>query len=120
MRCLIAAIVLASLVSGPVFGITHLIADQYDWQSKCGFYLSLESLHDSSGRCVFDGAKLVLGVEDGYKWHFLTVPFSWQFERTYSVLAVLKEGLIELRVDGKPAARSAAAWKPCACWLHLN
>jgi hypothetical protein len=98
---------------------THVIAEHYNWQSKCGFYLALENTANDGRACVLQNAKLVLGVGDGQQWKFLVATPSWEYNRTYTVRAVLANQVAKLEVDGNPL-ETQAVLKPSKGYLYLN
>ena len=100
--------------------MTYAIAGQYDWAAKRGFYLNLENTRGDAPKCLLGGTKLALGVADGRAWRFIVDTPAWEFDRAYSVRAVVGPKSAELWLDGKLLGKSDGALAPDPGDLWLN
>ena len=100
--------------------MTCAIAGQYDWAAKRGFYLNLENTRGDAPKCLLGGTKLALGVADGRAWRFIVDTPAWEFDRAYSVRAVVGPKSAELWLDGKLLGKSDGALAPDPGDLWLN
>ncbi|HZT41263.1 MAG TPA: glycosyl hydrolase [Chthonomonadaceae bacterium] len=88
------------------------LASQSDFNNKRGFYLDFENPRQGLTPCKLDTNKLILGVADGHAWRFPQAVPAWQYDRDYTVRAVIGPGSAELWLDGTQLARSDGGFAP--------
>lgn len=90
------------------------------WKNA-GFFLGLENSAPEGKPCDLSTLKLVLGVGDKSKWHYLfAANAEWTFEKIHHVRVVLKPESAELWLDGKCVERKAVRFYPLETSLLLN
>lgn len=98
----------------PVAGASYRLyfADQYDWESKTGFSLDLESEAPDGVSCKLNDAKVALGVADGQQWRFITQIRNWQLDHNYTLKAVIRPQSFDLSIDGELVGQSGGGLSP--------
>lgn len=78
-----------------------LLASQYDFSGKRGFYLAFENRAADGTRPPLATLQLILGVADGKSWVFLDDTPAWQYGHDYRARVVIAPGHAELWLDGQ-------------------
>jgi len=89
-----------------------LLASQYDFGGKRGFYLAFENRAAEGTPPPLATLRLILGVADGKRWVFLEDVPAWQYGHDYRVRAVLAAGHDELWLDGQKVKEADQALLP--------
>lgn len=96
------------------------IARQYEWESKTGFHLYLQSTSNGDLPCKVDNLYLIFGIGDGENWRVLSAHPHWEFNIDYLVEASLDNEKAELYLNGEIMGISSGGFLPSQQPITVN
>jgi len=98
----------------------YQIAAQNNWAMNLGFYLVMENNYNGNERCSLNDMELILGVADGKGWRYLRKKSAWEYDRDYSIKAIISYESAELWLDGEMVESSSGGFSPIDIPLSVN
>lgn len=112
---LLSLVALPSLLATPAAAslCRFYLADQCDYDGNQGFYLDFEGAELAS-------LPVFLCVADGETWRYPRYTPGFQFDRDYSIHAVIGPDRAQLSLDGALVIDSPGGWEPASADLYVN
>jgi hypothetical protein len=90
----------------------YILASQFDWGAKHGFYLEFENSSQGDAPCPLSTMKLALGVADGSSWRYVIDTPVWQYDEDYQVKAVIQPTTAALWMNGALVQQTDGSFAP--------